>query len=158
MLRARPGKRSAPWPGFSCRRHLAPLFRQPRLAMFRKLGGTQAVICLKAYGFVQYLTVDLADGFRVQRPGIHLLHAREDFLFARGDAQGDATCALQTDHFESKTRAHVQQVQQSGVNRVNFRAPIANFDFTHPASPFASSAKMGPKTKKAAFPWGSRPA
>src|SRR5580704_89846 len=156
MPRARLEKRSAQWPGFSCSRRFAPLFRQARLAALGKLRRAQTMVCLDAYGFMQDLAVDFFDGFAIERPGIQLLHARENLLFARGDAQGDAAGALQPAYFESETRAHVQQVQQSGVNRVNFRAPIANFDFTHPASPFASSADNEPKNKKGRVPLEGR--
>jgi hypothetical protein len=114
------------------------------------------VIRLDAYGFMQDLAVDFFDSFTIERAGIQLLHAREDFLFASGNAQGDAAGALQPAHFESETRSHIQKVQQSGVNRVNFRAPIANFDFTHPASPFVSSAENGAKNKKGRVPLAGR--
>ena len=106
------------------------------------------MIRLDADGFMQDLAVDFFDSFAIERPRIQLLHARENFLFARGDAQRDAAGAFQTAYFESETRAHVEQVQQSGVNRVNFRAPIANFDFALSASPFASSAENDAKNKK----------
>src|SRR5277367_3237399 len=151
MPRARPEKRSELWPGSSCCR-LATLLHGMSLVAFGDARGAQAVIFLDAYGFVQDLAVDFADGFAIERPGIQLLHSREDFLFARRNAQGDAAGAFQAAHFKSKTRAHVEQVQQSGVNRVNFRAPIANLDFTHPASPFASSAENDPKNKKGRVP------
>src|ERR1700674_3112404 len=100
MLRVRPEKRCALWPGFSCRCRLAPLFRQAWLLAFWSAHGTQAVIFLDAYGFVQDLAVDFTDRFAIERPGVQLLHAREDFLFARGDTQSDAARALQPAHFE----------------------------------------------------------
>src|SRR5580658_10582828 len=100
MLRAHPEKRSVLWPGFSCSRRFAPLFRQARLAAFGKLRRAQTMICLDAYGFMQDLAVDFFNGFAIERPGIQLLHARENLLFARGDAQCDAAGALQPADFE----------------------------------------------------------
>src|SRR5580692_12904531 len=159
MLRARPETRYALWPRLSCRCRLAPLFRQPRLAAFRNFGRAQAVIGLNANRFMQNLAVDLVDGLAIERPGIQLLHARENFLFARGDAQGDAAGALQPADLQRKSRANIQQVQQSGVDRVNFRAPVANLDFTHPASPLLPRDENIAKNKKGRVPrWGSRPA
>src|ERR1700721_52550 len=104
MLRAHPEKQSALWPRVSCSRRFAPLFWQARLAALGKLHRAQTMIRLDADGFMQDLAVDFFDSFAIERPRIQLLHARENFLFARGAAQRDAAAPFKPAYFESNTR------------------------------------------------------
>src|SRR5580704_16930624 len=152
MPRARLEKRSVLWPGFSCSRRFAPLFRQARLAAFGKLRRAQTMICLDAYGFMQDLAVDFFNGFAIERPGIQLL-MRARISCSRAGTRS----AMPRAPFSRPTSSAKLARTFSRCSRVVSIASIFARQSQIlisliPLLPLHRALIMSPKTKKAAFP------
>jgi hypothetical protein len=117
-----------------------------RLVVFAKHCFAQAMSLLDSYGLMQNLPVDFLHRLAIKRPRIQFLHARKNFVLAFRNPQRHAARSLQATHFERKTGAHIEQMQQSGVNRVNFRPPVTDLDLVHTTLPIRSQKQKRPRS------------
>lgn len=102
--------------------------------VFRFRCGAVTVTFLDTNRFIQNKLIDFSDRLAIQRPRIPFLHARENLLLARRDAKQQSSLSLQLSNLERKGRAHVQEMQQCGVDRIDLPAPVSNLQSSHPAS------------------------